>query len=77
MNLYQCENKAKEVGYDSMEFMALFPAGPKKCKWLDAYMGLFQIDGIEGFVTTKQIDKQIPDLVCVPLLVEDEREEEE
>lgn len=65
MNLYQCENYAKTNGFDSVEFIALFPAGPKKCRWLDAYFGMFQIDGVgDGFVMTRDIDKMFPDLEC-------------
>lgn len=67
LNLYQCEEKAKAVGYDSMKFLAIFPNGPRECQWLDAYMGLFKIDGLDGFVTTRQIDEQIPDLICIPM----------
>lgn len=67
MNIYQCEEKAKEIGFNTARFIALFPAGPKECKWLDAYMGLFVIDedGLrDGFVMTRDIDKQFPDLYC-------------
>ena len=65
MNLYQCEKHAQENGFDSLEFIAHFPAGTKKCKWLDAYFGFFTIEGFgDGFVTTKEIDKMFPTLVC-------------
>ncbi len=67
MNLYQCEERAKEIGYDKAQFVAMFPAGPMRCRWLDAYMGLFVIDadGLrDGFVRTREIDQQFPDLFC-------------
>lgn len=64
MNLYQCEKYAESNGFDSLEFIAHFPAGPKKCKWLDAYFGMFEIEGIDGFVMTKDVDKMYPSLVC-------------
>jgi hypothetical protein len=67
MNIYQCEERAKEIGFDKAKFVALFPSGPKECKWLDAYMGLFVIDeeGLrDGFVMTRDIDRQFPDLYC-------------
>ena len=68
MNLYQCQEYAKDNGFDSLEFLAAFPSGPKKCKWLDAYFGFFKIDGVgEGFVTVRQIDQMFPDLDVVPL----------
>ena len=64
MNLYQCEAYAQKNGFDSIEFEADFPVGNVKCKWLDAYFGFFQVEGMEGFVTTSQIDEMFPDLVC-------------
>ena len=67
MNIYQCEEAAKGKRYDGMEFMAFFPAGPKKCKWLDADLGLFTIEDQEGFVMTREIDKAFPDLICLPM----------
>lgn len=70
MNLYQCEAKAQDNGYDSMKFIAMFPSGPTKCQWFDAYFGLFKIDDHEGFVTTKQIDERFPELVCIEVEVD-------
>ena len=64
MTLKDCEERAKEEGFDSMEFTAFFPAGPKKCVWLDAYMGLFRVEGLDGFVMVSQMEKMFPDLVC-------------
>jgi hypothetical protein len=65
MNLYQCEKYAKDNGFDSVEFIAKFPTGERKCKWLDAYFGFFKIDGVgDGFVTTGQIHEMFPTLEC-------------
>lgn len=67
MNLYQCQEKAKDEGYDTAKFIAFFPCGPVECQWLDAYMGVFKINkpGLDdGFVMVKQIDKEYPELVC-------------
>lgn len=67
MNLYQCEQKAKEIGFDKAKFLALFPCGPVECQWLDAYMGIFKadVDGLRDvFLMTKQVDKEYPDLYC-------------
>jgi hypothetical protein len=65
MNLYQCEKYAQYNGFDSLEFIAKFPTGDRKCKWLDAYFGCFMIEGLgDGFVTTGQIDKLFPALEC-------------
>lgn len=68
MSIHQCERLAKEDGFDRMKFTALFPAGPRVCTWLDAYFGMFQIEGLgDGFVMVNQIDDAFPDLVCIPL----------
>ena len=65
MNLYQCEKYAQKNGFNSVEFIAYFPAGPKVCRWLDAYFGILEIDGVgDGFVRTGDIDMMFPDLVC-------------
>ncbi len=67
MNIFQCEEKAKEIGFDKAKFLAIFPCGPVNCKWLDAYMGLIILDkdGMrDGFVTTRQLDQEYPNLFC-------------
>lgn len=66
-NLHQEQRRAKSAGFDKAKFLALFPSGPRQCTWLDAYMGLFRIDGLEGFVAVNSIDAQLPDLQCIPL----------
>lgn len=74
MNLYQCEAKAKEIGFDKAKFVALFPCGPVECQWLDAYMGMFiaDVDGLhDGFLMTGQVDKEYPDLYCSEPYVEE------
>lgn len=46
---------AKDNGFDSLEFEFTNYSGQvKKGKWLDAYFGLFLLEGAEGFITTKQ-----------------------
>lgn len=65
MNLYQCEAYAQKNGFDTVMFEADFPVGTKKCKWIDAYFGFFEVEGLgEGFVMTRDIDEMFPDLVC-------------
>lgn len=64
MNLYQCKKYAKDNGFDSVEFIAKFPTGDRKCKWLDAYFGMFEIEGLDGFVMANGIDEMFPSLVC-------------
>ena len=67
INIFQCEERAKDIGFDKAKFVAFFPSGAKECQWLDAYMGLFKIDadGLrDGFVMVRDIDKMFPNLVC-------------
>jgi len=64
MNIYQCQKYAEREGFDSVKFTADFPAGTRTCTWLDAYFGMFQIDGIDGFVMVRDVDSQFPDLEC-------------
>lgn len=73
MNIFQCENKAKDIGFDKAKFVALFPCGPVQCQWLDAYYGFFKadVDGLkDGFLTSGQIDAEYPDLYCSEPYVE-------
>lgn len=66
MNLYQCQKHAEKNGFNTVKFKAFFPIGVKECVWLDAYFGLFKIDGVtdNSFVTVDQIDGMFPDLIC-------------
>jgi len=73
MNIYQCERWAQDNGFDSCEFYANFPSGKHKCRWLDAYFGMFEVPGVmEGFVMVRQIDEMFPSLVCEPITEGDE-----
>lgn len=66
MNITDCEEYAKDHGFDSLEFKMAFPNGSvKSCKWLDAYLGIFTIVGVEGFVTTQQMYQSAPNAMCI------------
>jgi hypothetical protein len=68
MNLYQAQRHAEDNGYDSEKFIAFFPAGTKVCKWIDAYFGMFNIEGTgDGFVMVRDVDDMCPNLVCEPI----------
>lgn len=69
IGIHACEAHAKQNdGYDSMKFTAVFPAGPRVCQWLDAYMGLLTIEGVTGggFLMTRDVADQFPNLLCIP-----------
>ena len=75
MNIFQCQHKAEDIGFDKAKFVALFPCGPVVCQWLDAYMGLFKADmeGLrDGFLMVNDIDEQFPNLICSDPYVEEE-----
>lgn len=61
------ERYAQSNGYDSLEFMAFFPNGVRKCRWLDAYFGFIVMDGEEGFVSVSQLQELVPNTLCITL----------
>ena len=63
LSINQCESIAKKMGFDHMTFDLCGPKGKRKAKWLDAYMGLFQVEGSDGFMMTRQLEFQ-PDVWC-------------
>ena len=66
MNLYQCQKWAEKNEFDTAEFYAYFPKGMMKCKWLDAYFGMFIIPELTNkeFMMVSQIDDMFPNLIC-------------
>lgn len=71
MNILQCQELAKDVGFDSATFDLCGPSGCLKAKWLDAYFGFFQIEGQEGFMTVQSFQFN-PDIYCVNLVPKSE-----
>lgn len=67
MNILQCQEAAQDIGFDSATFDLVGPKGRIKAKWRDAYMGIFQLDGSDGFVMVRQF-QFIPDIYCENLL---------
>lgn len=63
MNILQCQKMAQDIGYDSATFDLCGPKGRLKCKWLDAYLGLFRQEGEDGFMSV-QTFQFLPDLWC-------------
>ena len=53
VELEECEEIAKKVGYDSMEFFLVGSKHDVKCKWLDAYFGMFRPDGEKKFLSSR------------------------
>ena len=60
----ECEALAKHLdAFDKMTFDLVGPTGRLSARWLDAYMGLFQIDGLDGFSMVSQF-QYTPDIHC-------------
>ena len=73
MSISQCQELAKKIGSNSATFDLVGPNGRMKAKWLNAYMGLFTLEGRDGFIMVDQI-QFIPDLYCENLLPKSEEE---
>ena len=67
LSIQQCQSMAQDVGFDSATFDLCGPKGRLKAKWLDAYFGMFQIEGNENFVMAKQFEFA-PDVWCENLM---------
>lgn len=69
LNINQCERVAQDlcVVHSGSITPVLFdlcgPRGKKPARWIDPYMGAFQIDGDKGFMITRDVE-MIPDLWC-------------
>lgn len=42
VSIQQCQRLAEDLGHDKMTFDLVGPKGRIRCKWLDAYFGMFQ-----------------------------------
>lgn len=72
ITILQCEELAQECAFDGSTFDLCGPTGRRKAKWLDAYMGLFEIEGINGFLMAKDFSFA-PDVWCENFTVNGER----
>jgi hypothetical protein len=63
LTIQQCQRLAEKAGFDSATFDLCGPKGKLKAKWLDAYMGMFQVEGSDGFMMTRQLEFN-PDVWC-------------
>ena len=74
LSILQCEELAKEIGFDKMTFDLVGPKGKMKCKWIDAYFGMFQIiepgKESDGFIMSKQLMFS-PDIYCENAMLEE------
>lgn len=52
----QCREIAKRIGFNSTTFDLCGPKGKLPCRWLDAYMGLFQRVGEKSFMRASDIE---------------------
>ena len=64
MDILRVQKHAEEHAFDSQKFTADFPTGRRECRFLDAYFGMFKVEGVDGFVMVSDIDRMFPDLHC-------------
>ena len=65
MDIFACQRKAQKDGaFDSATFVLNGPTGSLKCRWLDAYFGMFTVEGHEGFMMASDCEE-------LPLTVSD------
>jgi hypothetical protein len=59
MTLTACERRAQDDdAHDSATFDLVGPAGRLRCKWLDAYFGMFQeAENPKGFYMVRDFDR--------------------
>ena len=63
MTIWECQRKAQKIGYNSATFYLVGCKGRLKCRWLDAFLGLFIPEGNDGFMMVKDIES-FPDICC-------------
>lgn len=63
-SLLECEALAKDLGaYDKLEFDLVGPLARKRAQWVDAYYGIFSLEGSNGHFHTRQF-QYAGDLHC-------------
>lgn len=55
MDIYACARLAQKDGYDKATFDLVGPNGRLKCRWVDAYFGMFIPEGQDGFLMENQV----------------------
>lgn len=56
LTIYQCQSIAKKGDNKNLEFYLVGPKARMKAKWIDVYMGIFQIEGQEEAYMVKQFE---------------------
>jgi hypothetical protein len=62
MNIFECQHKAEE---GECEKFLLITDSINVCKWLDPYIGLIEVEGLDGFLMVSDIYKTFPEHECV------------
>jgi hypothetical protein len=83
MNTYEIDEYAKKHGFDSLEFTIRHPLYPLvgkklKGKFQDAYCGIVQLDGQDGFFMLRQFRETAEgrDLIFEPINKDNESQPE-
>ena len=75
LSILQCQKLAKEVGFDSTQFDLCGPKGKKKAKWIDAHLGILEIEGVEGAVIVHSL-AFVQHLWCENVMPKGQQEED-
>lgn len=71
ISLNECERLAQtDELFENSTFTGFFPIGEKKCKWLDAYLGMFEVESLDVFLTVYLVNKRFPDLLVTEPIAE-------
>lgn len=64
MNIHECQRRAEREGFDKATFDLVNPAEAKRarCRWVDAYFGVFKVEGQKVVCYASQLDGM--PLVC-------------
>lgn len=64
MKMLEMEKYAQQNGFDRLEFKFTDLSGiERKGKWLDAFFGLFNIEGIDGLIRSSDWLEHVGDII--------------
>lgn len=67
LTINQCQELAKDLGFDGATFDLCGPLGKKACVWRDAYMGIFTMTEDDKTFIVSQF-QYVPDIWCENLM---------
>lgn len=71
VHILQCQVLAKKIGFGKTKFDLCGPTGRLKARWIDAYLGFFEIEGQEEIYRVSDI-QFVNDIWCENIELGDE-----